>query len=137
MIDHDTAERLAHMTHALRPDWPTKSLLTFIRSEMTNHTYREAAISLAWIATDPDTRTPKRVLEQGPWVNATRAEAPTVSVIPTRCGEHPTRLARDCPYCAQTETADEPTREAHLETMRTAIRALSTERRQLRQGTLL
>ena len=99
MISRDETERLAAMANALRPDWPLKSLTTFIVNELTRRTYREVAIALAWIATDPATDTPKRMLEAGPWWNASRAQAATVSVVVTRCGEHPEHPAARCPLC--------------------------------------
>lgn len=99
MISRDETERLAAMANALRPDWPLKSLTTFIVNELTRRTYREVAIALAWIATDPATDTPKRMLEAGPWWNASRAQAATVSVVVTRCPEHPEHPAARCPAC--------------------------------------
>ncbi len=101
MISRDETERLAAMANALRPDWPLKSLTTFIVNELTRRTYREVAIALAWIATDPATDTPKRMLEAGPWWNASRAQAATVSVVVTRCGEHPEHPAARCPACEE------------------------------------
>lgn len=101
MISRDETERLAAMANALRPDWPLKSLTTFIVNELTRRTYREAAIALAWIATDPATDTPKRMLEAGPWWNASRAQAATVSVVVTRCPEHPEHPAARCPACEE------------------------------------
>lgn len=101
MISRDETERLAAMANALRPDWPLKSLTTFIVNELTRRTYREVAIALAWIATDPATDTPKRMLEAGPWWNASRAQAATVSVVVTRCGEHPAHPAARCPACEE------------------------------------
>ncbi len=99
MISRDETERLAAMANALRPDWPLKSLTTFIVNELTRRTYREVAIALAWVATDPATDTPKRMLEAGPWWNASRAQAATVSVVVTRCPEHPEHPAARCPAC--------------------------------------
>ena len=101
MISRDETERLAAMANALRPDWPVKSLATFIVNELTRRTYREVAIALAWVATDPATDTPKRMLEAGPWWNASRAQAATVSVVVTRCGEHPEHPAARCPACEE------------------------------------
>ena len=101
MISRDETERLAAMANALRPDWPLKSLTTFIVNELTRRTYREVAIALAWIATDPATDTPKRMLETGPWWNASRAQAATVSVVVTRCPEHPEHPAARCPACEE------------------------------------
>ena len=101
MISRDETERLAAMANALRPDWPLKSLTTFIVNKLTRRTYREVAIALAWIATDPATDTPKRMLEAGPWWNASRAQAATVSVVVTRCPEHPEHPAARCPACEE------------------------------------
>ena len=101
MISRDETERLAAMANALRPSWPVKSLTTFIVNELTRRTYREVAIALAWVATDPATDTPKRMLEAGPWWNASRAQAATVSVVVTRCGEHTAHPAARCPECEE------------------------------------
>jgi hypothetical protein len=103
MISRDETERLAAMANALRPDWPLKSLTTFIVNELTRRTYREVAIALAWIATDPATDTPKRMLEAGPWWNASRAQAATVSVVVTRCAVqgHEHLPAARCPACEE------------------------------------
>lgn len=64
-------ERIAAMAHALRPDWPLASLLTHLKANHGTRTYRDLAIAMAWIATDPDTKTPARILEAGPWWEAT------------------------------------------------------------------
>ena len=118
MISRDEPGRLAAMANALRPDWPLKSLTTFIVNELTRRTYREVAIALAWIATDPATDTPKRMLEAGPWWNASRAQAATVSVVVTRCGEHPEHPAARCPLC---ETRGEVDHDAGVAAVREAL----------------
>ena len=120
MISRDETERLAAMANALRPDWPLKSLTTFIVNELTRRTYREVAIALAWIATDPATDTPKRMLEAGPWWNASRAQAATVSAVVTRCGEHPEHPAARCPLC---ETRGEVDHDAGVAAVREALRS--------------
>ncbi|MBK9027855.1 MAG: hypothetical protein IPN98_08410 [Propionivibrio sp.] len=120
MISRDETERLAAMANALRPDWPLKSLTTFIVNELTRRTYREVAIALAWIATDPATDTPKRMLEAGPWWNASRAQAATVSVVVTRCPEHPEHPAARCPAC---ETRGEVDHDAGVAAVREALRS--------------
>lgn len=132
MLSNDDIHRLAAMGNALRPDWPTRSLVTFIGGHLRQRTYRECAIALAWVAADPETQTPKRILEAGPWWNATRAQAATVSVIPTRCGEHPEHLARACPDCHDALT--DVDHETHAQRLRDAIRAGSAERRRLKAG---
>lgn len=119
MLTHDQTQRIATATNALRPDWPTQHLAAFITRELKTRTYTETAIALTWIATDPTTQTPKRVLENGPWWQATRAQTPTTSVIPTRCGEHPQHRATTCPDCTN-RTGDATT---GAELARQAIRA--------------
>ena len=122
MISRDETERLAAMANALRPDWPLKSLTTFIVNELTRRTYREVAIALAWIATDPATDTPKRMLEAGPWWNASRAQAATVSVVVTRCPEHPEHPAARCPECEEANRG-EVDHQAGVAAVREALRS--------------
>ncbi len=122
MISRDETERLAAMANALRPDWPVKSLATFIGNELTRRTYREVAIALAWVATDPATDTPKRMLEAGPWWNASRAQAATVSVVVTRCGDHPEHPAARCPACEEANRG-EVDHQAGVAAVREALRS--------------
>ena len=80
-------ERLAGAANKLRPDWPWKSLVTFIELHMMDRAYRDVAVALAWVACDPATKTPKRVLESGPWWQAAVVGEPASTNIITRC-EH-------------------------------------------------
>lgn len=69
------AERLAYAVNALRPDWPRTSLQTLLASKLGNRAYRDAAVALVFVALDPATSTPARVLENGPWWGATLTAA--------------------------------------------------------------
>ena len=105
------AERLAAAAHAMRPDWPTTSVLSFLsKPEMCDRAYRDVAVALAWVAAEPTTLTPARVLEAGPWWKATTVAAGTVSAITILCPEHPTERAWDCQPCrdAAVPPADVP-----------------------------
>lgn len=62
--------RLAGSIASLRPDWPQSSLHTFITRDLAAKPYRDAAVAMVWVASDPDTQTPRRVLENGPWWQA-------------------------------------------------------------------
>ena len=79
MINKTEAERIATAVHALRPDWPVKSLMTLLL-ELKDWPYRDLAVTLTWVATDQDingnhiSQTPARVKEQGPW-NGTQIES--------------------------------------------------------------
>ena len=122
MLTTDEIHRLAASLNALRPDWHVKSLITFIGGNLRTRTYREAAVALTWVATDPRTETPKRVLEAGPWWNASRAQAATVSVVVTRCGEHPEHPAARCPACEEANRG-EVDHQAGVAAVREALRS--------------
>lgn len=98
------AERLAHAVNALRPDWPTQSLRTWITANLANRAYHDAAVALVWVALDPATHRPARVLENGPWWGATltaAAEAerhPSAVPIGDLCHTH--GVHRDSCGCA-------------------------------------
>ena len=74
MIDKHAAERLAAAGNALRPDWPVKSIMTALLDHR-DRAYRDVAVALAYIATDPDTRTPARLKESGPWWSAVATQS--------------------------------------------------------------
>lgn len=100
MLTKTEAERLAAAAHALRPDWPVSSLLTYLSRHKAS-AYRDVAVALAWIATDAQTKTPARLDEAGPWWKATQADSPTTTVhVRPRCVDHPTQDALACPECA-------------------------------------
>jgi hypothetical protein len=82
---HDERQRLAAMGHTLRPDWPAGSLFALITDQLQNRSYRDIAIALAFIATDPTTRTPGRLKEHGPWWEAARPAATTTQRGNSRC----------------------------------------------------
>lgn len=69
MTTHEERQRLAMMGNALRPDWPPKSLYSLLTDDevLVKRAYRDVACALAWVATDVETRTPKRLAEPGPW----------------------------------------------------------------------
>lgn len=70
--------RLAAAINILRPDWPTRSLQTILDRDHTHRPIHDLAVALAWIATDPGTKTPARLAEHGPWWTAcTTGSTPT------------------------------------------------------------
>lgn len=72
MLTRNEIERLASAIHGLRPDWPTPSLVTFIAKRDTRPLL-DLTIELAWVAQLPDTKSPARIDEDGPWKNAVRS----------------------------------------------------------------
>src|SRR5690625_7392004 len=82
MATKEEIDRLAAMAHELRPDWPLRSLLTYLARNHATRAYRDLAVALAAVATDRAPQTPKRLEESGPWWTpaqpASGAEPPTV-----------------------------------------------------------
>ena len=105
MNQHE-AERIASAIHRLRPDWPEASLATFIAKKLHDRPRRDVCVALAWIACEPNTATPARVLEAGPWWKAAAAETDGRPRPPkfdprTTCGI----CGKDRPDCERTESA--------------------------------
>jgi hypothetical protein len=111
MIDDNALTRLAAMAHALRPDWPSKSLLTYLHAHHAGRPYRDLAVALTWVAADSATKTPARLDENGPWwqAAAANAEPPTRTPLPTpvckRCGHFVTEPNHD-EHCARRADPD-------------------------------
>lgn len=82
-------ERLALMAHALRPDWPAKALRTFVANQLADHSYQDAAVAFAFVACDPQTETPARILAAGPWWKATRQNVEHLTDQPKRFSTEP------------------------------------------------
>lgn len=147
-MNDNELRRLAHAINDLRPDWPISSLTTFMQRTMLNRTYRDAAVALAWIATDTKadgthaSDTPKRVLEAGPWWRAAtienpeaqRPERPRRETQCTRCGGRLPDCACKREHLAATYDDDDPAptqaridRDAALSAARDAIRAAKVQ----------
>lgn len=92
-------ERLAAMGNAIRPEWPTKSLLTHLRTHHADRAYRDLAVALAYIATDPQTLTPARLKESGPWWRTTEEQTRTPVGRRIPCVYHPDQPAGRCEPC--------------------------------------
>lgn len=116
----DEAARCAEAANRLRPDWPVGSLLTFIRTHLQHRAYGDVAVALTWICTKTQTRTPRLILEAGPWWQAAVADDPSRSVRqPPRAGADPEcrihvgEFADSCRACAADQLAgDERSRPA-------------------------
>ena len=70
-------ERLAAMAAGLRDDWRGSppdtlySLRKFITTHLADRPFAMTAAQLAYVAALPDTKTPARVLQNGPWRHLT------------------------------------------------------------------
>ena len=107
-MTRDEIERLAHAINQLRPDWPIASLRTGITRDLGTRAYRDAAIALTWVACDPTSRTPARVLEAGPWWLATQVDT-------SDADRHPSSVAPNemCQTCGRSRTHCQESVRAH------------------------
>jgi hypothetical protein len=103
MLSRTETERLAGMANALRPDWTVRSLVTLILTNLDHRAYQDIALALAWIATDPTTATPGRLLEAGPWWLTAKPGTSTPDAMPgrVRCSKdgHEFERASNCRIC--------------------------------------
>src|SRR4051812_32951410 len=75
-MNHNEKDRIAAAIHALRPDWPVKSLRTILDDpKLSDQPRRDVAVALTWIACEAESKTPARVLESGPWWRAVGADS--------------------------------------------------------------
>ena len=81
-MDINEINRLATAGSAMRPDWPAKSLATFLGKNLADRAYGDVAVALAWICTRTKTNTPRLLLEAGPWWKATVADGGTLAPRP-------------------------------------------------------
>lgn len=114
-------DRIAAAMHALRPDWRTTSLVTFLTEHHADRPYRDLAIAATAVATDPKTTTPRLLNEHGAWwaaAQTVQAATTAPDAIPRRtddrCTEpgHEHELARACRICLSEQKAgdhDTPT----------------------------
>jgi hypothetical protein len=92
--------RIAAAANALRPDWPLASLRTLLnKPELVNRPRRDVAVALAWVACETQTKTPARVLEAGPWWQATNTEGRARTSFNVACPEHAGEIL-PCGRCA-------------------------------------
>ena len=67
-MNHDEATRIAGAINFLRPDWGRAGLLKLMENDyLAARPGREVALALTFVACDPASRAPTRVLEHGPW----------------------------------------------------------------------
>lgn len=106
MIEKHQAEIIAQATNAYRPDWPIRQIVTIIGRDLINRPYRDVAIALTIVATDPASKTPARVNEDGPWWHAMTVTRPGVNVYQGTPRNHETcpvdghsGWKLNCPQC--------------------------------------
>lgn len=75
MIDVTQAERIADAANKLRPDWSIAQLMGVLK-QVASRPHRDIVVALFWLAADPETRSPARILDAGPWWRAAVLASP-------------------------------------------------------------
>lgn len=123
------AARIAAAVAILRPEWPEPSLRTFLtdpKYHISRRPYQDAATAMTYIATDPTTKTPARVLESGPWWHIGKPDPePAKSSQCPRCRDF--YDPREGHQVCNRPSHDEETA-ASLEQARTELAAITADR---------
>lgn len=90
---------IATAVQQLRPDWDHPGIVAALRAAQAHGTPAEVAAAACRLAGDTNTRTPGRLKDPGAHWKAPAEGGPTVSVVVTRCPEHPEHPAARCPAC--------------------------------------
>ena len=100
-MDRHEAVRIGASLNALRPDWPAAQIVTLIEAKLATRAARDVHLALVYLAYDPATKSPYRVIEGGPWWQTTRPTGPaTPTVREHPCPDHPQHRSWACPECA-------------------------------------
>ncbi|MBK9156651.1 MAG: hypothetical protein IPM11_00705 [Micropruina sp.] len=113
-------ERWAAVLNAARPDWPEPSLRRFATNSLAHRTYRDALVAGVWVAADPATRNPGRIVEPGPWWQATAADDRTAPRIEVERCPHGVKTYAPCVECRP--PSDPEVRRAAIEQAKRKIR---------------
>lgn len=108
MATTDEIQRIAAAMNALRPDWRTTSLVTFLTKHHSARAYRDLAIAGVAVATDARTQTPHLLNEHGPWWAAAQTAAGNATDHRyARCQEpgHSSFPAWNCAACRSEKLA--------------------------------
>lgn len=93
-MNRDEATRIAAAINALRPDWARAGIFKLLEHEYLHpRSFESATRALVEVALDPRSVKPTRVLEAGPWWDATRPRDQSTSTSIRR------PASDDCDIC--------------------------------------
>ena len=90
---------IATAVQQLRPDWDHPGIVAALRAAQAHGTPAEVAAAACRLASNLKLRNPGMLSQPGAHWRAPAEGGPTVSVVVTRCGEHPAHPAAHCPEC--------------------------------------
>ena len=114
---------IATAVQQLRPDWDHPGIVAALRAAQAHGTPAEVAAAACRLAGDTNTRTPGRLKDPGAHWKAPAEGGPTVSVVVTRCGEHPEHPAARCPECPSPADVAKVDHAARAAEVKEALRA--------------
>ncbi len=99
MMTRSQAVAVATAVQQVRPEWDHPGILAALQAAQGHGTPAEVAAAAFRLAGDLKVRTPGMLAQPGKHWRAPAEGGPTVSVVVTRCGEHPEHPAARCPEC--------------------------------------
>ncbi len=90
---------IATAVQQVRPEWDHPGILAALEKAAPLGTPAEVAAAAFRLAGNLQVRTPGMLSQPGAHWRAPADGGPTVSVVVTRCGEHPAHPAAHCPEC--------------------------------------
>ena len=118
MMTRSQAVAVATAVQQVRPEWDHPGILAALQAAQGHGTPAEVAAAAFRLAGDLKVRTPGMLAQPGKHWRAPAEGGPTVSVVVTRCGEHPEHPAARCPLC---ETRGEVDHDAGVAAVREAL----------------
>ena len=112
---------IATAVQQLRPDWDHPGIVAALQAAQGHGTTAEVAAAAFRLAGNLKVRTPGMLAQPGKHWRAPADGGPTVSVVVTRCGEHPEHPAARCPACEEANRG-EVDHQAGVAAVRAALR---------------
>ena len=119
MMTRSQAVAVATAVQQVRPEWDHPGILAALQAAQGHGTPAEVAAAAFRLAGDLKVRTPGMLAQPGKHWRAPAEGGPTVSVVVTRCPEHPEHPAARCPIC---ETRGEVDHQAGVALVKAALR---------------
>ena len=119
MMTRDQGVAIATAVQQVRPEWDHAGILAALEKASTLGTPAEVAAAAFRLAGNLQVRTPGMLAQPGKHWRAPAEGGPTVSVVVTRCGEHPEHPAARCPLC---ETRGDVDHQAGVALVKAALR---------------
>ena len=104
-----------------RPEWDHAGIVAALEKASTLGTPAEVAAAAFRLAGNLKLRNPGMLAQPGAHWRAPAEGGPTVSVVVTRCGEHPEHPAARCPACEEANRG-EVDHQAGVAAVRAALR---------------